>query len=212
MRSSLQFRKMVQKLRICLQLVFIEKRKHLSSTRPYYCYYNRGWYTRPCAYYPFWHGTAENLTNVLQNVADTYGKKVMVAETSWAWTLDDGDGHDNTVRVGQNDTNAQYPFSIQGIGAFYWEPAMIPVVDVSNMNDTEKAAQIVENKKIWEETALAGPPHSRESMIQKMPVNGSFPHRQSGHVRFRRQATGVVEGVQVRDYRYHRIRSISGNR
>lgn len=161
---------MVQKLRICLQLVFIEKRKHLSSTRPYYCYYNRGWYTRPCAYYPFWHGTAENLTNVLQNVADTYGKKVMVAETSWAWTLDDGDGHDNTVRVGQNDTNAQYPFSIQGqatevatvikavadigekgIGAFYWEPAMIPVVDVSNMNDTEKAAQIVENKKIWEE-------------------------------------------------------------
>lgn len=122
------------------------------------------------SYYPFWHGTAENLTSVLKNVADTYGKKVMVAETSWAWTLDDGDGHDNTVRVGQNDKNQPYPFTVQGqatevaavikavadigekgIGAFYWEPSMIPVVDISKMGDTEKAAQIVENKKIWEQ-------------------------------------------------------------
>ena len=29
----------------------------------------------------------------------------MVAETSWATTLEDGDGHDNTVRVGNNDDN-----------------------------------------------------------------------------------------------------------
>ena len=50
------------------------------------------------SYYPFWHGTTDNLTSVLANVAKTYGKKVMVAETSWATTLDDQDGHDNTVR------------------------------------------------------------------------------------------------------------------
>jgi len=50
------------------------------------------------SYYPVWHGSTDNLTSVLKNVADTYGKLVMVAETSWAYTLDDGDGHENTVR------------------------------------------------------------------------------------------------------------------
>ena len=44
------------------------------------------------SYYPFWHGTLANLTRVLSDVATTYGKKVMVAETSWARTLEDGDG------------------------------------------------------------------------------------------------------------------------
>ena len=98
------------------------------------------------SYYPFWHGTLDNLTAVLREVADDYGKKVMVAETSWAATLEDGDGHPNTVRVGQNDTGLAYPISVQGqatayrdvvaavhavgdagIGAFYWEPAWLPV-------------------------------------------------------------------------------------
>ncbi len=50
--------------------------------------------------------------------ADTYGKKVMVAETSWANTLEDGDGHDNTVREGSNDdlsvAGMDYNFTVQG--------------------------------------------------------------------------------------------------
>ena len=37
------------------------------------------------SYYPYWHGTISNLTSVLKNVAETYNKKVMVAETSWAF-------------------------------------------------------------------------------------------------------------------------------
>lgn len=97
------------------------------------------------SYYPFFHGTTTNLTTVLGNIAATYGKKVMVAETSWATTLEDGDGHDNQIRVGNNDT-PHYEFSVlgqatevrtvmnavvnvgeAGIGAFYWEPAWIPV-------------------------------------------------------------------------------------
>ena len=59
-------------------------------------------------------GTARstNLTSVLKNVADTYGKKVMVAETSWAYTLDDGDGHGNVIDLPSEAT--QYPVSVQG--------------------------------------------------------------------------------------------------
>ncbi|MGR6741255.1 glycosyl hydrolase 53 family protein [Microbacterium sp. F1-18] len=96
------------------------------------------------SYYPFWHGTPENLTAVLSQIAETYDKKVLVAETSWAYTLDDGDGHPNVVKTPEDAT--RYPVSVQGqatavrdvvqavanvgdagLGVFYWEPAWLPV-------------------------------------------------------------------------------------
>src|SRR5215207_4979297 len=52
------------------------------------------------SYYPYWHGSTENLTSVLSDIATTYGKQVMVAETSWARTLEDGDGHPNVIGAG----------------------------------------------------------------------------------------------------------------
>ncbi|MEH7546613.1 glycosyl hydrolase 53 family protein [Neobacillus vireti] len=97
------------------------------------------------SYYPFWHGTLSNLTSVLKNVADTYGKKVMVAEASYTYTAADGDGHGNTAPKDAGQT-LNYPVTVQGqanavrdviqaaanvgdagIGVFYWEPAWIPV-------------------------------------------------------------------------------------
>ncbi|KJL41907.1 glycosyl hydrolase 53 family protein [Microbacterium trichothecenolyticum] len=110
------------------------------------------------SYYPYWHGTVTNLTSVLKNVADTYGKKVMVAETSWAYTLEDGDGHGNVIDLPSEAT--QYPVSVQGqadavrdviqavanvgtagIGVFYWEPAWLPVGPPSALDA---------NKALWE--------------------------------------------------------------
>ncbi|MET0909786.1 MAG: glycosyl hydrolase 53 family protein, partial [Ilumatobacteraceae bacterium] len=96
------------------------------------------------SYYPYWHGTTENLTAVLSDIATNYGKQVMVAETSWAHTLDDGDGYANVI--GSGTITDQYPASVQGqatelrdviaavsavgsagVGVFYWEPAWVPV-------------------------------------------------------------------------------------
>ncbi len=93
------------------------------------------------SYYPYWHGTLENLTAQLSAVADGYGKKVMVAETSWIYTAQDSDGHHNSVSTAEG-----YPVSVQGqadalsalvqavsslgdraVGIFYWEPAWIAV-------------------------------------------------------------------------------------
>ena len=54
------------------------------------------------SYYPYWHGTMSNLTSVLTDVAQKYNKYVMVAETSWATTYDDGDGHSNTIGEGSD--------------------------------------------------------------------------------------------------------------
>lgn len=120
------------------------------------------------SYYMFWHGTTTNLTSVLKNIADTYHKKVMVAETSYAYTMEDGDGHGNTIAK-ESDLVSGYPASVQGqanvvrdvmaavanvgsagIGTFYWEPAWTPVqvydADADNAKDV-----LAENKELWEE-------------------------------------------------------------
>lgn len=95
------------------------------------------------SYYPYWHGTLDNLAEQLSYVKENYGKSVMVVETSYAYTLDDGDEHGNTIGE-QLTYEKSYPFTVQGqasavadviktvsdiggIGVFYWEAAWIPV-------------------------------------------------------------------------------------
>ena len=96
------------------------------------------------SYYPFWHGTLENLSAVLTDIAVTYGKKVMVAETSYAYTPEDTDFNGNTIGEGGGIVK-KYPFTVQGqanlvrdvaatvaklpggIGVFYWEGTWISV-------------------------------------------------------------------------------------
>ena len=97
------------------------------------------------SYYPFWHGSLENLSQVLSDIAKKYGKKVMVAETSYAYTAEDGDFSGNTIGDGGGIVK-NYPFTLQGqanlirdvidtmankttngIGVFYWEGTWIPV-------------------------------------------------------------------------------------
>ena len=96
------------------------------------------------SYYPYWHGTLENLTNVLTYVNETYGKKVMVVETSYAYTAEDTDFNGNTIGDG-GAIIKDYPFTVQGqathvrnmietvanipggIGVCYWEGTWITV-------------------------------------------------------------------------------------
>ena len=123
------------------------------------------------SYYPFWHGTTDNLTIVLSDIAETYGKKVMVAETSWVTTWEDGDGHSNTAPKTSQTLN--YPVSVQGqaneirdvvnavntinsnlegnlaIGVFYWEPAWISPYYVYN-GDVIDQTLYNKNKAAWE--------------------------------------------------------------
>lgn len=120
------------------------------------------------SYYPYWHGTLDNLKSQFQAVQATYGKDVMVAETSYAYTLDDTDGHDNTVRKGTNDTSTSYPFTPQGqadcirdiiaavseaggLGVYYWEPAWITVGDTTGLSGDAYDARVSANKELWEQ-------------------------------------------------------------
>lgn len=97
------------------------------------------------SYYPYWHGSLDNLANVLSQVAETYDKKVMILETSYAYTPDDTDFNGNTISAG-GTTVKDYPFTPQGqanmlraltdtvvnkmtngIGICYWEGTWISV-------------------------------------------------------------------------------------
>ena len=121
-------------------------------------YYNLDYDVFASSYYPYWHGTLENLTSVLNNVADTYGKKVMIAETSYAYTDADTDFSGNTISGG-GGVVMDYPMTVQGqanhvrnvvdtmvndvhngIGVFYWEGTWISV----GTNSWE------ENSALWE--------------------------------------------------------------
>ena len=110
------------------------------------------------SYYPFWHGTLDNLAAVLTDIAETYGKKVMVAETSYAYTAEDTDFSGNTIGEGSAVVK-DYPYTLQGqanlvrdvidtvvnktangIGVFYWEGTWI----------TAGGSSWAENSALWE--------------------------------------------------------------
>lgn len=122
------------------------------------------------SYYPYWHGTTENLRNMLGNIASTCGCEVMVAETQYVYTNDDYDGADNQAYEGKNNIDlSQWPVSVQGqaneirdvidavaqvnddkgIGMFYWEPAWLGVGNAYNEDGTVNESALNSNKTKW---------------------------------------------------------------
>ncbi len=108
------------------------------------------------SYYSFWHGSMENMQDMAEYVQDTYGKKVVIAETSYCYTSEDGDGSGNSVS-GDGDLVDGYDATVQGqadmlrdicaaadeadiMGVFYWEGTWIPVgpADADNSELWEK--------------------------------------------------------------------------
>lgn len=107
------------------------------------------------SYYPYWHGTFENVQNVMTNIREKYGKETLIAETAYCYTTEDTDGSGNSV--GESDLLDAYGATIQSqstalrdvcatankagaLGVFYWEGAWITVGDVN-----------ADNSPIWEE-------------------------------------------------------------
>jgi arabinogalactan endo-1,4-beta-galactosidase len=95
------------------------------------------------SFYPYWHGTMDDLKNAITHIRNTYGKKVYVAENAYCYTAEDGDGSANSVE-GTDDLAEGYSASVQGQanevrdvcaatsesgaeGIFYWEGTWIPV-------------------------------------------------------------------------------------
>lgn len=119
------------------------------------------------SYYPFWHGSMNNLTETLKIISETYGKKVLVAENSYPYTTGDGDASANSI--GEGGIVSGYPATVQGqaneirdvcaavaavgdagLGYFYWEPAWLPV-GVWEEGAANADQVYAENQKIWEQ-------------------------------------------------------------
>lgn len=151
--GSKAVREVYQDAKVAIHFTNPEKKDYLSRAANL-AKYDVDYDVFASSYYPFWHGTPENLTKQLKAVAEKYHKDVMCAETSWAYTLEDGDGDSNTVpkKVATDDLKT-YDISAQGqadefravsaainnvgdndgdgsndgLGVFYWEPAWLPV-------------------------------------------------------------------------------------
>lgn len=108
------------------------------------------------SYYPFWDGTMENMQTVVSTIREKFNKEVVIAETSYCYTSEDGDGCGNSL-VGTTDLVEGYPATVQGqtsmvrdviaaaheagaSGVFYWEGTWIPVGEAT-----------ADNSPIWEE-------------------------------------------------------------
>lgn len=97
------------------------------------------------SYYPWWHGTLDDLQNNLTDLALRYDKDIIVVETAYPWTLKAPEGFpvivgdEAQLHVGYPatvDGQAKYMHDLltiiqavpngRGNGFYYWEPAWIP--------------------------------------------------------------------------------------
>lgn len=107
------------------------------------------------SYYPFWHGTLDDLSANMADIAKRYGKELIVAEVSMGFTMEDYKDYeklDDKERKGMATRQElvdkiEYPMTKEGqagfmkdlldrickvpgglgAGFFYWEPGWIPV-------------------------------------------------------------------------------------
>ena len=66
------------------------------------------------SYYPFWHGTLDDLKQNLNDLATRYGKDLMVAETAYPWADADPDHQKGALFDGKTAPLAQFPVSPDG--------------------------------------------------------------------------------------------------
>lgn len=96
------------------------------------------------SYYPIWHGAMNALAGNMADLSQRFERPVMVVETAYPWTKDEGDAQPNIYKQtgpepwpmtpeGQTaflskllQTVKQVP-QHKGLGFIYWEPDFIPV-------------------------------------------------------------------------------------
>lgn len=131
-----------QDIKVCVHFTNPEDSGNIASIAGKLKSYELDYDVFALSYYPYWHGTQENLSKVMENIQLKYEKETMVVETSYMFTKEDGDGNANSVST--KDLCEEYAATVQsqanevrdvcatvskagGLGVYYWEPAWIPV-------------------------------------------------------------------------------------
>jgi len=123
------------------------------------------------SFYPYWHGTYQQLKDNLNDLAARYGKELVVVETAHPHTLADGDGWANIAGAAEAEKNG-FPATPEGqkdmltlmlntvahtagglgTGVFYWEPAWIPVP--KDENGDYQAGWKTKEGNAWDNQAM----------------------------------------------------------
>lgn len=97
------------------------------------------------SFYPWWHGTLQDLRQTLETLAVRFGKDINVVETAYPWTIDASGGRTYIVDKKEQLLDG-YPATVEGqsaylrdfieivrstpqrrgAGFYWWEPAWIP--------------------------------------------------------------------------------------
>ena len=122
------------------------------------------------SYYPFWHGTLQQLEDNMRDISGRYGKELIVAEVSMGHTLEDYKDYEKLSDEQRKGMAAkpelaakiEYPMTHQGQcefmqdfltriagikgcrGFYYWEPGWLPVPGSGWAN--EEALAYIEEK------------------------------------------------------------------
>ncbi|WP_416147627.1 arabinogalactan endo-beta-1,4-galactanase [Salipaludibacillus sp. HK11] len=103
------------------------------------------------SYYPFWHGSLDELSVNMNDISERYDKEVMVVETAYGFTTEPIPHGGQAIFSEDIAEKGGYPLSIEGQGqflrdlmkvvndvpngrgggVFYWEPAWLPVKGTS---------------------------------------------------------------------------------
>ena len=96
------------------------------------------------SFYPFWHGTMDDLKNTMNDVSAKYNKDVIAVETAFGYTLEDADFEKNNFGTNEEKVSG-YKATVQGqatglrdvmatvasvndnrgLGLFYWAPDLV---------------------------------------------------------------------------------------
>jgi arabinogalactan endo-1,4-beta-galactosidase len=101
------------------------------------------WDVTGLSYYSYWHGTLAAMSYTVQDMKARYGKRVVIAETAYPFTLAENDSETNVINSA-NQLTSGYPAMPKGqrdnlkdvvktaraagaLGVFYWEPTWTAV-------------------------------------------------------------------------------------
>lgn len=99
------------------------------------------------SYYPYWHGSLQDLEYNLTDIQKSFNKDIMIVETSYGFTLEKHSNSNlviNTQSIEELPSGLEYPISIEGqrdflndlfslskkinlLGLYYWEPGWLAV-------------------------------------------------------------------------------------
>ncbi len=141
------------------------------------------------SFYAYFHGTIAQLRSNLDELAVRYRKPLIVVETSYGYTLENGDATPDVFNA-QLAARAGYPATVEGQahairdvadavasvplglgrGYFYWEPAWIPVAGAGWRTGE---GDNWENQALFDFKGRALP--SLQALRQGLPAAGSAP-------------------------------------